>query len=332
MGRDPVDELSARRLKIVDGRGCTRATLGPAADGSVELRLYDADDRARAELTVGANGVTSLTLRDADGEIRSCLAVGPEGDTRLHMHGNAAVSLHDRDGQPRAVVALGEHDGTGTLSFADATGGRCVELAQEGGGGRLRLFRRDGGDCEIPPSDVGDPDASSAVTTRGDAEPPPPGRRPWDHGRAGRWLRTALLVLVSASAGAVGGRLAEPAAPRRIEALLRAREIELSDPAGVPRVRLAARPDGTPLLWMTDGGNTVEVGAISDVGAVIRLKGARSSVELVAPPREPPSVSASADDRVLFQAPANVARFLPADLWLWPEATSAAHPVTRSAR
>jgi hypothetical protein len=73
--------------------------------------------------------------------------------------------------------------------------------------------------------------------------------------------------------------------------------------------------DGTPLLWMTDGTNTVEVGAVPDVGAVIRLNGGRSSVALVAPPRDPPSLSASVGDEVLFQAPSHVARFLPQDLW-----------------
>jgi hypothetical protein len=326
MADRPIDELSARRLTIVDGQGRGRATLGPAEDGSVELRLYDADDRARAELTVGANGVTSLTLRDGDGEMRSCLAVGAEGDTRLHLHGTAAVSLHDREGQPRALLGLDEQTGMASLSCADAAGGTCVLLAEDESGGRLHLFRHDADGRRIPAGDPADPEASDAVTVHVDAASPAP-----EPGRRGRrWLRAALLVVLSASAGAAGGRLAilqlppplgePPSPPRRIESLVSAREIELSDPAGIPRVRLSALPDGTPLLWMTDGSNTVEIGAMSDVGAVLRLKGATSSVELVAPPRDPPSVSASANDRVLFQAPSNVARFLPQDLW--PEVRS----------
>jgi len=321
MAGDPIDELSARRLTIVDGQRRARATLGPDADGTVELRLYDADDRARAELTVGANGVTSLTLRDGAGEMRSCLAVGAEGDTRLHLHGTAAVSLHDREGQPRAVLGLDEQTGMASLSCADAAGGTCVLLAEDEGGGRLHLFQRDAAGRRLPACDPADPEASDVLTVHAETTAPPP--KAGRHDR--RWLRAALLVVLSASAGAVGGRfatvlpppplVARPSPPRRIESLVSAREIELSDPAGIPRVRLSALPDGTPLLWMTDGSNTVEVGAMSDVGAVVRLKGATSSVELVAPPRDPPSVSASANDQVLFQAPSNVARFLPQDLW-----------------
>ena len=71
----------------------------------------------------------------------------------------------------------------------------------------------------------------------------------------------------------------------------------------------------TPLISMTDGKSTIELGTAADVGPVVRLTGGRSSIELVAPPNEPPSVSASADGKVLFQMPSNVARYLPPDLW-----------------
>ncbi|HJQ73403.1 MAG TPA: hypothetical protein VJ814_00855, partial [Gaiellaceae bacterium] len=55
-----VDELRAQRLTLVDAQGRVRATLGPAADGSAALRLYDADDHARAELAIDAQGATTL--------------------------------------------------------------------------------------------------------------------------------------------------------------------------------------------------------------------------------------------------------------------------------
>ena len=312
MAARPVDEVSTRRLTIVDDRGQVRATLGPAPDGSVELRLYDGEDRTRAELAVAANGVASLTLRDPAGEVRSCLAVGTEGDTRLHLHGTAAVSLHDASGQPRALLGLDEHSGTASLSYADVDGGCCVLLTEDASGGRLHLFQRDGTGRRIPAGDPADP-ANGADTRRPGAAPP---RR--------RWLPAALLVLVSASIGSVSTRLgtahpvAQPApvaAPPRDADVVNAREIVLWDSAGSPRIRLGAQSDGTPLLWMTDGTNTVEVGAISDVGAIVRLNGGRSSVALVAPPKDPPSVSASVGDEVLFQAPSHVARFLPPDLW-----------------
>lgn len=321
MAADPVDEVSTRRLTIVDDRGRVRATLGPAPDGSVELRLYDGEDRTRAELAVAANGVTSLTLRDPAGEVRSCLAVGTEGDTRLHLHGTAAMSLHDASGQPRALLGLDEHSGTASLSCADVDGGCCVLLTEDASGGRLHLFQRDGTGRRIPAGDPADPENGADVTRPKPSVPPPgvPSQR-----RGSRWLHAALLVVLSAAVGTLGGRsgtprsaarTAEPVpAPREPESVVKAREIVLSDPAGTPRVRLSVLPDGTPLLWMTDGSTTVEIGAMSDVGSVIRLNGGRSSIALVAAPHDPPSLSASLDDEVLFQAPSRVARFLPQDL------------------
>jgi hypothetical protein len=317
-----ADELSARRLTIVDDQGRVRATLGTAADGSVELRLHDADARTRAELAVAASGAASVTLRAPSGEVGSVLAVGPEGDTRLHLHGDAAVSLHDSDGQARAALGLDQNDGTATLSYADADGGTCVLLTEDGSGGRLHLFQRDGTGRRIPAGDPMDP-ANGADVRR--PEPAPP-----------RGLRAvhAGLVLLSAVLGTVGGRFATsptvvqtPAPAPEVGAVVHAREIVLSDLAGTPRVRLGALPDGTPLLWMTDGTSTVELGALSGVGAVLRLTGGRSSVALVAPPKDPPSVSASVDDEVLFQAPSHVARFLPQDLW--PETAPPASVVQR---
>jgi hypothetical protein len=316
----PIDELCARRLTIVDAQGRVRATFGPAGDGSIELRLYDGDDRPRAELAVAASGVTSLTLRDPDGEMRSCLAVGADGDTRLHLHGAAAVSLHDREGQPRALLGLDEQSGMATLSYVDAGGGCCLLLAEDASGGRLHLFQRDGRGRRIPACDPADPEPSAEVTT-----PPQVDVVRRDRTATPRWLSASLLVILGAVSGTLGGRLVAPRllaetpalAPqgRQSESIVNAREVVLSDPAGIPRMRLGALPDGTPLIWMTDGKSTIEVGTASGVGAVVRLNGGTSSIELVAPPGEPPSLSASADDEVLFQAPSYVARFLPPDLW-----------------
>src|SRR6185503_1901047 len=158
MAARPVDEVSTRRLTIVDDRGQVRATLGPAPDGSVELRLYDGEDRTRAELAVAANGVASLTLRDPAGEVRSCLAVSTEGDTRLHLHGTAAVSLHDASGQPRAILGLDEHSGMASLSYDDVSGGCCVLLTEDASGGRLHLFQCDGTGRRIPAGDPAEPE------------------------------------------------------------------------------------------------------------------------------------------------------------------------------
>lgn len=208
MAAEPVDEISTRRLTIVDDQGRVRATLGPAPDGSVELRLYDGDDRTRAELAVAANGVASLTLRDPAGEVRSCLAVSTEGDTRLHLHGTAAVSLHDASGQPRALLGLDEHSGTASLSYVDVDGGCCVLLTEDASGGRLHLFQCDGTGRRIPAGDPADP-GNGADVTGPKRSVPPPGVA--DQRTGSRWLHAALQVVMSAAVRTLSGR---PGTPR----------------------------------------------------------------------------------------------------------------------
>src|SRR5436853_1562620 len=297
---DAADELRARRLVLVDDMGRVRATLGPAADGSAALRLLDADERARAELAIDANGTTTLTLRDGGGEFRSSLVVGAEGETRLHLHGAPAVSHHDDSGASRAVLGLDEHTGLATLAFADGENRPSLLLAEDPSGGRLHLFQRDGEGRRIPACDPGDPDAAGGplAPRRGDAP------RAARERRAGRRLATAVLVFVATVAGTVTGRLAPaprpdptPAAPAvvRMGPVLQAEELLLADRSGTTRARLSVLADGTPLLWMTDpsGKHTSELGVLTDTGAVLRLNGGESSIALVAPPRDPPSVSAT---------------------------------------
>jgi hypothetical protein len=314
-----LEELRARRLTLVDEQGRVRATFGPAADGSVELRLFDPDDRARAELAVDGNGAASLTLRDSDGEVRSCLAVGRDGETRLHLHGAAAVSLHDREGQPRALLGLDEHSGMATLSYVDGSGSCCLLLTEDGSGGRLHLFQRDGSGRRIPASDPGDPEASAAPAAVPRAQPVVP-VVPAEPTSWRRGVATALMLVMSALLGVVGGRLGTPSSSADalpVGPTLHAQDVILSDPSGTPRVRLGVAADGTPLLWMRDPTreSMLEIGISPDLGAIVRVTGGKSSVALVAPPRELPSVSASYGGELLFQAPSNVVRYLPSDLW-----------------
>lgn len=318
---DVLDELRARRLVLVDDVGRVRVTLGGAEDGSTALRLLDGDERPRAELAIDPAGVTTLTLRDGDGEFRASLVVAPAGETRLHLHGTPAVSLHDDEGQPRAVLGLDEHTGMAALSYTDADGKCCLLVAEDPSGGRVHLFQRDGQGRRIPAGDPGDPDAAGGPLPKEPA-PASPVRV-----TARRRLSPAVLVFLATLAGAMSARLTPPSHPEspaaappppvRMGPVLQAEELLLSDHGGTPRARLSVLSDGTPLLWMTDptGANTVELGVLADTGAVLRLRGRDSSIALVAPPHDPPSVNATLGDDVLFQAPSNVARLLPPDIW-----------------
>jgi hypothetical protein len=99
----------------------------------------------------------------------------------------------------------------------------------------------------------------------------------------------------------VSGRLSPPApvpaatvaerTPPGPGSILEGDQLILSDTNGTPRDRLSVPSEGTPL--------TVELGVLADTGAVLRLNG--------------DSRSSPAD--VVFQAPSNVARLLPPDIW-----------------
>src|SRR5262249_42232128 len=191
---------------------------------------------------------------DGDGEFRCSLVVGPEGETRLHLHGSPAVSLHDEEGQPRAVLGLDEHTGMANLSYADAEGKCCLLLAEDPGGGRLHLFQRAGQGRRIPACDPGDPDAAGGALVPAREQRPQPPPVPARAGRARR-LSVALVTFVAAFAGTLGGRLAPlepgapvvaPPAPVRMGPVLQAEGLLLSDRGGPPRARPSAPSHGTP--------------------------------------------------------------------------------------
>jgi hypothetical protein len=338
----PVDELRAARFTLVDADGAVRGTLGASSDGSLGLRLQDRAERTRAELSLDASGATNLMLRDADGEVRSWLAVGRHGDPSLYLHGVSrhrtglhghaklsvdehgcpVLSLHDGHGRPRVLLSLDE-TGMATISCTDARGNPRVIVADDGSG-PLRVLRPAEPSRDVPRLPLGErpgPGPDPRIATLADRvarlERPP---------RRRRGLVAAVVAAVALGAGAVGARLAAPtpapaaSPPARVAIagpVIRAEELLLTDAAGTTRARLAVLPDGTPLLWMSDPAakSTVELSVVPETGAVLRLGGGRSSIALVAPPHDLPSVGAYDGKDVLFQAPSNVARFLPSDLW-----------------
>src|SRR5262249_12721390 len=144
----------------------------------------------------------------------------------------------------------------------------------------------------------------------------------------GRRVSAVAAVLLGALVGATGARLLPSlpdATPRPVPApalapasvpVVHAEEIILTDRHAERRARRGVLPDGTPLLWMSDpeSRSTVEMGALSGAGAVLRLSGGRSSIALDAPPGDLPSLGAYDGNEILFQAPSHVARFLPRDV------------------
>jgi hypothetical protein len=340
-----VEELRAVRFTLVDREGHVRAVLGAGSDGATALALHGADERPRAELTIERDGGANLKLHDADGDVRAWLAVGREGDPSLYLqsvsrrregvrgharlsvdeHGCPVLSLHDRAGQPRMLLCLDEETGTPSLSYADARGESRLMLRGDDPGGAVRGA---GGDpAGVPVLPLGGPAAAADRTAERDPRIAAVLARVarLERRRGRRLLRTAAMLVLAALAGGVAGRLAVPApvpVPERASAprlgpALHAQELTLSDPEGNVRARLSVLGDGTPLLWMTDprATSTVELAVVPDTGAVLRLTGGDSSITLVAPPNQPPSVGAYQGDVVLFQAPSHVARFLPPDLW-----------------
>ena len=313
-------ELRANRFTVVDDRGEVRATLGALGDGALGLRFADGDDRAQAELSVDDDGATNLKLHGRDGEVCAWMAVGRHGDPSLYLqgasrhhdgvrghaklsvdeHGCPVLSLHDRAGQPRVVLTLDERTGRGDLYLFD----------REGHSHDVPALRFDEGDPLPEP----DPRVERLATRLARLE----------RARARRWVAAAVLLLLGALGGVLGDQLASPrttpAPPVEVITpatgrIVRAEEIALTDAHGTTRARLAVLPDGTPLLWMADPQNktTAQLSLLAETGATLRLSGGKSSIVLTSPPHDLPSVGAYDGADILFQAPSNVARFLPPD-------------------
>jgi hypothetical protein len=342
-------ELRARRFTLVDEQGGVRAVLGGASDGSPGLCLFDDEDRPRAEVALDASGAANVKLHDADGEVCAWIGVGRHGAPSLYLrgasrhgtgvrghaqvsvdeHGCPLLSLHDSEGRARVLLSLDERSGMAGLSYTDARGNSCLLLGEDATG-RLRLVDVDGRARGVPvlPLEPAAPSAEPDIRVTALAD-----RLAQLERRGPRRAAGAALVLAAALAGALGGRLApelgRPAAPVPAPApapvpapvagpVLHAEELVLTDHKGVPRARFGILPDGTPLLRMTDPTDrgAVELSVLPESGALLRLSGGRSSIALEAPPNDPPSLGLYDRKQLVFQAPSNVARFLPPDeLW-----------------
>lgn len=363
-------ELRATRFTLVDGGGRARAALGPADDGSTGLLLYDAQERPRAQMVLDGSGQANVKLHDRDGDVAAWLAVGRSGAPSLYLrgvsrsdravrghaeicvdeHGCPVLSLHDREGQPRVLLSLDERDGRPGLSFSDALGNSRLVLSEDGSGGLLYLYDREGRGREgIPRLALGDPPPVEAPRP---APPAAPQVTPTDGGalaamserlgvlersrRRGR-LAAAALVLVAAALGGVGGATFAPElrgeapAPAPIAAapvatattvvtpsrVVEAEEFILTDGHGGTRAKLSLMPDGWPYMQLTGpgGDGVVQLAVLPGPDVLLRLTGGDGTVILAASPNGPPSLSLYDGDRVIFQAPAGLARFPAPSIW-----------------
>jgi hypothetical protein len=368
VGEGAGTELRATRFTLVDGGGRARAALGPADDGSTGLLLYDAQERPRAQMVLDGSGQASVKLHDRDGDVAAWLAVGRSGAPSLYLrgvsrsdravrghaeicvdeHGCPVLSLHDREGQPRVLLSLDERDGRPGLSFSDGLGNSRLVISEDGSGGLLYLYDREGRSREgVPRLPLGDPPPAETPRT---SAPPPPVATPDDgafvamaervsaleRGRRRGRLATAALVLLAAALGGVGGAALAPELREQTTAsapiepavasapiadttgrVIQAEEFVLTDGRGGTRAKLSLMPDGWPYLQLTgpEGDGIVQLAVLPGPDVLLRLTGGDGTVLLAASPNGPPSLSLYDGDRVIFQAPAGLARFPPPSVW-----------------
>jgi len=343
-----LDDAGATNLKLHGPDGEVSAWLSVGRLGDPSLYLHGTSRhhegvRGDVELSVDEHGRPTVSLHDRDGQPRALLGL----DEQTGM-----ATLSQTDAQGNTCVLLTEDAGGGHLLLFDHTG-RLREVPTPPPV-RHEPGRTTAPPPPAPPEAIAPiapvspefvaPIAPAPSETIAPIEPTPtvalisvpaPADDAFDtlarrirRLERGRSISAVAAVLLGALLGATGARLlptlsdatprpvlSPPLAPASVP-VVHAEEIILTDRHGEMRARLGVLPDGTPLLWMSDpeSRSTVEMGALSGAGAVLRLSGGRSSIALDAPPADLPSLGAYDGNEILFQAPSHVARFLPRDV------------------
>ena len=104
------DELTLRKLIIVDDDGKERIVAGRAGGGAVALTHYDRDGQARIAAVTFPTGEANLSHYDGDGQMRIA--------AMTNANGEAAVSQLDRNGKVR-ISAQTLPDGSAMLGLND---------------------------------------------------------------------------------------------------------------------------------------------------------------------------------------------------------------------
>ena len=104
------DELTLRKLIIVDGDGKERIVAGRTGGGAVGLMHYDQDGKMRIAAVTFPTGEANLSHYDGDGQMRIA--------AMTNANGEAAVFQLDRNGKVR-ISAQTLPDGSAMLGIND---------------------------------------------------------------------------------------------------------------------------------------------------------------------------------------------------------------------
>jgi hypothetical protein len=137
----PSEEVTTKRLVVVDQNHQRRASLGLSSHGTAGLRLFDEAQRERVSLEVLPGAVPSLTFFGPDGRTLVWLIAWPDVTTGLAFgdeSGNAValvsernrmrLTMADANGVPRSEVVAGTDEVAGLL-LTDADGMPRAELS-----------------------------------------------------------------------------------------------------------------------------------------------------------------------------------------------------------
>ena len=107
------DELTLRRLAIMDGDGKERVVAGTSANGPVGLVYTDSNGKMRIGVGTSPGGQASILHFDSDGKMRIAAAT--------LAYGEATVQHYDQDGN-RRILAGTKPDGEATVRLSDGKG------------------------------------------------------------------------------------------------------------------------------------------------------------------------------------------------------------------
>ena len=107
------DELTVRRLAIVDNDGKERIVAGTLPSGQASVLHYDSDGKMRIATATLSTGEAAVEHYDRDEKMRISVRTFPGGE--------ASVLHYDRDGKKRITTAT-QSDGTALIGIGDDKG------------------------------------------------------------------------------------------------------------------------------------------------------------------------------------------------------------------